>query len=183
LLFFFFSSRRRHTRSKRDWSSDVCSFPKKSLRKLNIYSNFLLVWNLTFHVLMSWCFGGITPNKPLPTSLLPAANTFHFPNKKFSRHKKYLHISKSSVRCFSRFLSTFWTLSCTTSINCPTRSNLESLKNFSLSLLNPFSNPGKFALAARYKVTVLSCNFSDTFIFSFKLSFSRFNLLTSFLFS
>src|SRR5699024_11902455 len=25
LGFFFFSSRRRHTRSKRDWSSDVCS--------------------------------------------------------------------------------------------------------------------------------------------------------------
>src|SRR5699024_11506900 len=25
LLEFFFSSRRRHTRSKRDWSSDVCS--------------------------------------------------------------------------------------------------------------------------------------------------------------
>src|SRR5699024_11577020 len=25
LNFFFFSSRRRHTRSKRDWSSDVCS--------------------------------------------------------------------------------------------------------------------------------------------------------------
>src|SRR5699024_8902361 len=25
LSFFFFSSRRRHTRSKRDWSSDVCS--------------------------------------------------------------------------------------------------------------------------------------------------------------
>src|SRR5699024_11262133 len=24
-LFFFFSSRRRHTMSKRDWSSDVCS--------------------------------------------------------------------------------------------------------------------------------------------------------------
>ena len=24
-LSFFFSSRRRHTRSKRDWSSDVCS--------------------------------------------------------------------------------------------------------------------------------------------------------------
>src|SRR5699024_11291942 len=24
-LFFFVSSRRRHTRSKRDWSSDVCS--------------------------------------------------------------------------------------------------------------------------------------------------------------
>src|SRR5699024_5937178 len=26
LCSFFFSSRRRHTRSKRDWSSDVCSF-------------------------------------------------------------------------------------------------------------------------------------------------------------
>src|SRR5690349_25147394 len=25
MLFFFFSSRRRHTRSLRDWSSDVCS--------------------------------------------------------------------------------------------------------------------------------------------------------------
>src|SRR5699024_11651534 len=25
VLFVFFSSRRRHTRSKRDWSSDVCS--------------------------------------------------------------------------------------------------------------------------------------------------------------
>src|SRR5699024_12185699 len=25
VLLFFFSSRRRHTRSKRDWSSDVCS--------------------------------------------------------------------------------------------------------------------------------------------------------------
>src|SRR5207249_11916008 len=25
ILLFFFSSRRRHTRSKRDWSSDVCS--------------------------------------------------------------------------------------------------------------------------------------------------------------
>src|SRR6266513_5293014 len=25
VLVFFFSSRRRHTRSKRDWSSDVCS--------------------------------------------------------------------------------------------------------------------------------------------------------------
>src|SRR3989440_3622467 len=25
IIFFFFSSRRRHTRSDRDWSSDVCS--------------------------------------------------------------------------------------------------------------------------------------------------------------
>src|SRR5699024_11846524 len=29
-VFFFFSSRRRHTRSKRDWSSDVCSSDLRS---------------------------------------------------------------------------------------------------------------------------------------------------------
>src|SRR5438067_12327768 len=42
-LVFFFSSRRRHTRSKRDWSSDVCSsdlgawyelFPRSQGRRL-----------------------------------------------------------------------------------------------------------------------------------------------------
>src|SRR5438105_10317169 len=31
-LFFFFSSRRRHTRSTRDWSSDVCSSDLPRLR-------------------------------------------------------------------------------------------------------------------------------------------------------
>src|SRR5206468_8982661 len=30
--FFFFSSRRRHTRSDRDWSSDVCSSDLSSVR-------------------------------------------------------------------------------------------------------------------------------------------------------
>src|SRR5207249_6733686 len=30
---FFFSSRRRHTRSKRDWSSDVCSSDLEKLRR------------------------------------------------------------------------------------------------------------------------------------------------------
>src|SRR5215469_5184519 len=34
MFFFFFSSRRRHTRSLRDWSSDVCSSDlKKTARK------------------------------------------------------------------------------------------------------------------------------------------------------
>src|SRR5699024_12152778 len=32
VLLFFFSSRRRHTRSKRDWSSDVCSSDLCGLR-------------------------------------------------------------------------------------------------------------------------------------------------------
>src|SRR5699024_10990314 len=35
-LFFFFSSRRRHTRSKRDWSSDVCSSDLTELFKRSV---------------------------------------------------------------------------------------------------------------------------------------------------
>src|SRR2546422_7743822 len=38
VLFFFFSSRRRHTRCSRDWSSDVCSSdlsPEQTKRKRN----------------------------------------------------------------------------------------------------------------------------------------------------
>src|SRR5206468_9699436 len=36
-FFFFFSSRRRHTRSDRDWSSDVCSsdLPAVTIRKFS----------------------------------------------------------------------------------------------------------------------------------------------------
>src|SRR5699024_11284742 len=41
-LFFFFSSRRRHTRSKRDWSSDVCS-SDLSLESFSIISGQLLL--------------------------------------------------------------------------------------------------------------------------------------------
>src|SRR5437868_472836 len=33
---FFFSSRRRHTRSKRDWSSDVCSSDLQELDKAKL---------------------------------------------------------------------------------------------------------------------------------------------------
>src|SRR5712664_3767303 len=32
-FFFFFSSRRRHTRSDRDWSSDVCSSDLAAIRR------------------------------------------------------------------------------------------------------------------------------------------------------
>src|SRR5271167_1609726 len=37
-VFFFFSSRRRHTRSKRDWSSDVCSSDLHRAAELSCYS-------------------------------------------------------------------------------------------------------------------------------------------------
>src|SRR5207249_11574437 len=35
MVLFFFSSRRRHTRSKRDWSSDVCSSDLHRLVEVN----------------------------------------------------------------------------------------------------------------------------------------------------
>src|SRR5699024_12024357 len=38
---FFFSSRRRHTRSKRDWSSDVCSSDLGKFSRLQISQGFL----------------------------------------------------------------------------------------------------------------------------------------------
>src|SRR3989337_2544228 len=37
LVFFFFSSRRRHTRCCRDWSSDVCSSDLLAERPLNLH--------------------------------------------------------------------------------------------------------------------------------------------------
>src|SRR2546421_1200642 len=38
--FFFFSSRRRHTRSDRDWSSDVCSSDLELFKKDTIVVDF-----------------------------------------------------------------------------------------------------------------------------------------------
>src|SRR5206468_5411899 len=43
-FFFFFSSRRRHTRSDRDWSSDVCS---SDLIRLELNATQLLIQTLT----------------------------------------------------------------------------------------------------------------------------------------
>src|SRR5438874_6856935 len=40
-FFFFFSSRRRHTRSLRDWSSDVCS---SDLRSLSTWARSTATW-------------------------------------------------------------------------------------------------------------------------------------------
>src|SRR2546422_1562608 len=54
LLFFFFSSRRRHTRCSRDWSSDVCSsdlrrnFPGRTVARASVKDATLMLqmnWN------------------------------------------------------------------------------------------------------------------------------------------
>src|SRR2546421_2489507 len=41
LCFFFFSSRRRHTRSDRDWSSDVCSSDLNGKTSTSLYKNYI----------------------------------------------------------------------------------------------------------------------------------------------
>src|SRR5690554_8238640 len=81
-MFFFFSSRRRHTRCGRDWSSDVCSSD-------------LVVF-----------FKGITYNIHTKKNNLPHTRPYHksFPNQKKNRIKKttlmyrYLrtHLNKTS---------------------------------------------------------------------------------------
>src|SRR5207248_7761449 len=50
-MFFFFSSRRRHTRSYGDWSSDVCSSDLRELQKtaqrlqvLDVFGQILAFW-------------------------------------------------------------------------------------------------------------------------------------------
>src|SRR5690625_2944499 len=49
MIFFFFSSRRRHTRWPRDWSSDVCSSDLLLTPKAE--ANNLYSWLLNFQVL------------------------------------------------------------------------------------------------------------------------------------
>src|SRR5699024_1228454 len=47
MFIFFFSSRRRHTRSKRDWSSDVCSSDlNNKISRLHKASKVSMVLNL-----------------------------------------------------------------------------------------------------------------------------------------
>src|SRR5690606_39713144 len=43
-VFFFFSSRRRHTRFSRDWSSDVCS--SDLFQRTSIFSNLTVAQNV-----------------------------------------------------------------------------------------------------------------------------------------
>src|SRR5204862_2007787 len=47
-FFFFFSSRRRHTRSLRDWSSDVCSSDLRQPQPIQL---------LPLSCRVGWCYG------------------------------------------------------------------------------------------------------------------------------
>src|SRR5207249_7423503 len=68
---FFFSSRRRHTRSKRDWSSDVCSS--------DLFAGTLL--ELALAADRSYMLDGTRPGEPTPpaTVRLTAANFGAYP--------------------------------------------------------------------------------------------------------
>src|SRR3989454_1885904 len=49
VLFFFFSSRRRHTRLQGDWSSDVCS---SDLVDLAFLGSVVVIWAMTAYQLV-----------------------------------------------------------------------------------------------------------------------------------
>src|SRR5699024_12113627 len=80
--FFFFSSRRRHTRSKRDWSSDVCSSDLDDARQCTrmVESASLLdsypsrnkyLAESRLYEYFTYCFFISTTALPTPPPLLP----------------------------------------------------------------------------------------------------------------
>src|SRR5438105_12233398 len=88
--FFFFSSRRRHTRSTRDWSSDVCS---SDLSALNRPSQSLLTRAMQSpsrrnRRLLDQAASPVLPQLHLPASVSmprPASPTFIWPFSQPSR--------------------------------------------------------------------------------------------------
>src|SRR5699024_11377922 len=75
-LRFCFSSRRRHTRSKRDWSSDVCSsdlvsdytryLPKATGPKIAFWTTYTgLVGSSVFVMILGVLLGTVAPGNPL----------------------------------------------------------------------------------------------------------------------
>src|SRR5690606_21353794 len=74
-FFFFFSSRRRHTRFSRDWSSDVCSSDLETLPEAPFYYNHEAKAGeraaITFA--LSWLPDGGTPIQESYVNLIPTA--------------------------------------------------------------------------------------------------------------
>src|SRR5690606_41077035 len=60
---FFFSSRRRHTRFSRDWSSDVCSSDLELRALVNVS-------NRTWPLMIGWLIAAILPDLPRPVAYL-----------------------------------------------------------------------------------------------------------------
>src|SRR2546421_1412467 len=93
-VYFFFSSRRRHTRSDRDWSSDVCS---SDLLSMVPNSAPLPLWPRFRPVILSrwnvWCAGAVG------SVLLVALSEADSPN----RNKKRSEERRVGKECRSRW--------------------------------------------------------------------------------
>src|SRR5206468_8018404 len=74
-FFFFFSSRRRHTRSDRDWSSDVCSSDLRRHRRT------------TPSAAKMPALGVVRRCRRQPMSLMPCA-IYHHPVKRRSEERR-----------------------------------------------------------------------------------------------
>src|SRR5699024_11630581 len=73
---FFFSSRRRHTRSKRDWSSDVCS---------SDLEDFVVQADVSYHLMDSKVEHTISPDAKNPIAVLPDFDLEFSPEKEVVR--------------------------------------------------------------------------------------------------
>src|SRR5699024_11685864 len=100
---FFFSSRRRHTRSKRDWSSDVCS------------SDLLMTWGWDNG---SKAFNTEYMNNPIDEESMifnPQEFTYWdeaFPSKEFSHDEYIISVGRSEERRVGIEWSRRWMETC-----------------------------------------------------------------------
>src|SRR5690606_40411105 len=102
---FFFSSRRRHTRFSRDWSSDVCSS--------DLFFS-LAWWCLSFLLLVSSLLSE-SSGPPSPPAVLPLE--FDLPSFSFSDNSDFFcsltfEIDRKSTRLYSSHVKTSYAVPC-----------------------------------------------------------------------
>src|SRR5207249_9387329 len=92
---FFFSSRRRHTRSKRYWSSDVCSSDLGENLRRPLFYRFL---SPTAPVLLCCTIPVSTPGRVHSRRVLRPAHVQLLPRRERSRGRTALQIGRASCR-------------------------------------------------------------------------------------
>src|SRR2546429_6394119 len=100
-IFFFFSSRRRHTRCSRDWSSDVCS--SDLMRFLLGYtahqSSGLGAWNRdTDHIQKAFHFGGMTARSGVTSALVVQAGWTGVEDILSGKDNSFKHTTRMLIR-------------------------------------------------------------------------------------
>src|SRR5437868_14054398 len=84
---FFFSSRRRHTRSKRDWSSDVCSSDLKGLNAISGDSGYETRTVLPeIAAGYDWCYDRMTPEQR--TTIRTALETWRSEERRVGKERR-----------------------------------------------------------------------------------------------